>query len=129
MDRLFNTKTGKIILSVIWGLGIAAVFYKVCEHAGCFVVDSPSTPQIYELNNECFNGKCSQTQPNPEYKQNYPPKCDQSFDSEPPIDWFENRRPHNCGDARHNNPSSCYKSNPMDSIFRAPSNQIFYPYH
>ena len=133
MDRLFNTKTGKVILSVIWGLGIAALFYKVCQHAGCFVVREPSNPQIeksiYEFKNECFGGGCSPTYPElPE--QTYPPKCKQPlFDRHPPIDFYEHRMAENCGDKRHYREPSCYKFHPMDTVFRAPSSQIIYPYH
>ena len=137
MDSLFKTKNGKVILSVLWGLGIAALFYKVCEHSGCFVIKEHSNPQvehsIYEFQGECFNGNggegcgSSYVDPGP---QRYPPKCDQPlFNSHPPIDYYESRVGKNCGDPRHCKSPSCYKFNPMDSIFRAPSSQIVYPYH
>lgn len=136
MDRLFKTKTGKVVLSVLWGLGIAALFYKVCENAGCFVVNESSSPaiesSIYDFKNECFNGSGGQTCP-PVYPetgpQRYPPKCDQPlFTSHPTIDNYEARMAKNCGDERHCRGASCYKFNPMDTIFRAPSNQIYYQY-
>ena len=133
MDRLFTTKTGKIILSVLWGLGIAALFYKVCEHSGCFIMNKTTTPDvehnIYEFRNECFNGTCPPVYPD-EGPQRYPPKCDQPlFNSHPSIDYYESRMAKNCGDERHCKDASCYKFNPMDSIFRAPSSQIYYPYN
>lgn len=141
MDRLFKTKTGKVVLSVVWGLGIAALFYKVCENAGCFVMNEPTNANIehniYEFKNECFNGNGGATgapgcpsvyaDAGP---QTYPPKCDHPlFDRHPPIDHYEYHTPKNCGDPRHCREPGCYKFNPMDSIFRAPSSQIYYPYH
>jgi hypothetical protein len=134
MDSLFKTKTGKVVLSVLWGLGIAALFYKVCENAGCFVMNEHTDPSveshIYEFRKECFNGLgCPPTYPDAG-PQRYPPKCDQPlFNSHPAIDFYEARQAKNCGDPRHCNEAGCYKFNPMDSIFRAPSSQIYYPYH
>lgn len=132
MDRLFNTKTGKVILSVIWGLGIAALFYKACEHAGCFVVNSSTTPDvenhIYEFKNECFGGNCPPVYP--EVEQGYPSQCDQPlFASHSSAEWYEHRMPENGGDLRHSGESECYNFNPMDSIFRAPSAQIYHKYN
>lgn len=132
MNRLFNTKTGKIVLSVIWGLGIAALFFKVCGNGGCFVVNTPINPQIehniYEFKNECFGGKCSSTSlPTTQF---HPSICEQPLiNRHPSNDWYKHRMPQNCGDARHSTEPRCYKSNPTDSIFRAPSSQIYYPYN
>ena len=151
MDRLFKTKTGKVVLSVLWGLGIAALFYKVCENSGCFVMSEPTNPSveshIYEFRNECFHGNsgvvdsencgaCGQEEEDtgcgyPDAgPQRYPPKCNHPlFNSHPSIDHYELHTGKNCGDPRHCNEESCYKFHPMDSIFRAPSSQIYYPYH
>jgi hypothetical protein len=137
MDSLFKTKNGKVVLSVLWGLGIAALFYKVCESSGCFVMNEHSTPDvesnIYEFRNECFNGNggpgCGPVYPDAG-PQRYPPKCDHPlFLEHPPIQHYEYHTAKNCGDPRHCREPSCYKFNPMDSIFRAPSSQIYYPYH
>ena len=138
MDSLFKTNTGKTIVSILWALGIAALFYKVCETSGCFVLRESSNPDIehniYEFKNECFKGNsgssmCSPVYP-PAQEQQYPPKCDQLlFTRSPTIDYYEFHSAKNCGDPRHCNEPSCYKFNPTDSIFRAPSQQIYYSYH
>jgi len=131
MDSLFKTKTGKVILSVLWGLGIAALFYKVCENAGCFVVHEPTAPKnIYEFRNECFDGNgattCPPLYPDP-VDDNTPCRCGEPLFSDPSMDFHEYRTPKNCGDPRHSNEPGCYSFSPMDSIFRAPSSQIYYP--
>ena len=135
MERLFNTKSGKIILSVIWGLGIAALFYKVCQHTGCFLIKEHSPPgqQVYDFKPECadsFSGKCGNV-----YEENTNefvdvPQCERPlFNMHPPIAYYEKRQAKNCGDPIHCKNPSCYKFHPMDTIFKSPSQQIVYPYH
>jgi hypothetical protein len=135
MDSLFKTKTGKVILSVLWGLGIAALFYKVCENAGCFVINEKNTPDveknIYEFRTECFNGNGQPCAPvyTDDGAQPCQRGCEQPYFGHPALDFYEDRTAKNCGDPRYSKEPGCYKFHPMDSIFRAPSSQIYYPYH
>lgn len=134
MDSLFKTKTGKVILSVVWGLGIAALFYKVCENTGCFVLNEYNTPSsesnILQFKKECFNGLGCPPKYSDDGPQRYPPSCEQPlFDRHPSLDAYEHHTANNCGDPRHCRQPGCYKFNPTDSIFRAPSSQIYYSYH
>lgn len=125
MDRLFNTNTGNIILSVIWGLGIALLFYMVCKSMGCFVMRKDNDV-IDQMQFRDF-GSCSSTYP--PYKGDIVPnKCKHVFDSSPTADYNEQRLSMNCGDSRHCRKPGCYKASPMDSIFRAPSQQASYRY-
>ncbi len=127
MDRLFKTRTGNIILSVIWGLGIAALFYKVCQISGaCYVVNQTQPGDYYGDDN--FDGGCSPMYP--AYEGGALPRCKQPlFPTSPTVDHYQEVAAKNCGDARHCRDASCYKFNPMDSIFRAPSDQVYYKYH
>jgi len=52
-DQNINT----IIISIIWGLGIAALFRKVCDGNKCIVIKSPDNMnKYYQKNNkECYN--------------------------------------------------------------------------
>ena len=43
MNRLLNTETGGIIVSIIWGLGIAALFKRVCRDNSCVEI-RPANP-------------------------------------------------------------------------------------
>lgn len=46
MDQFFKTKTGKILISIIWGLGIAALFRSVCTGPDCILIRGPNPNQI-----------------------------------------------------------------------------------
>lgn len=56
MDKLFRTRVGVILLSIIWGLAIPVLFKKVCKD--CIVVQGPdpkeSTRQVYENKGKCY---------------------------------------------------------------------------
>lgn len=43
--RLFTTPEGKIIISIIWGLGIATLFRKVCKD-NCIIINSVDPYQV-----------------------------------------------------------------------------------
>lgn len=62
MDRLLNTREGRIMISVIWGLGLAFLFFKqTCKGENCIVYSAPPiddiTKNIYAHKNnvnECY---------------------------------------------------------------------------
>jgi len=41
LSKLFHTKTGKIVLSIILGLGLATLFRTVCKDKNCIVFKAP----------------------------------------------------------------------------------------
>lgn len=43
MERFFNSETGGLIVSVVWGLGLAALFRQVCRDGSCIEV-KPANP-------------------------------------------------------------------------------------
>jgi hypothetical protein len=68
LKRLFNTEFGKIILSMILGIGLASIFRKVCNGRDCIEYNGPV---ISDIEGKIFkhDGKC--------YKYNYETKvCD-----------------------------------------------------
>ena len=68
IDRLFKNKYGKIIVSIILGLGLASVFKKTCVGDGCVIVKAVS-PDIVQKNIYRYDDKCYK------YKA-YETKCD-----------------------------------------------------
>jgi len=56
--NFFNTKQGRIIISIIWGLGLACLFRKVCVGRNCIVYTAPNpnsiVNNIYKHNSKCF---------------------------------------------------------------------------
>jgi hypothetical protein len=53
-----QTKTGSIIVSVIFGLGLAALFRQTCKGERCIVIKSPDVADVekhtYRYNQECY---------------------------------------------------------------------------
>ena len=58
IKNFINSKNGQIILSIILGLGLAAVFRKVCAGNNCVVIQGPKKSDIekyyYKMNSDCF---------------------------------------------------------------------------
>jgi len=56
--KVFKSKSGKILLSVLWGLALAAIFKFTCEGRDCLVYKAPvvqeMTGNTYQHNNECY---------------------------------------------------------------------------
>lgn len=55
MDRLLNTNEGKILISVIWGLGLAFLFFRqTCKGEHCIVY---SAPPIEDIKKNIYSNK------------------------------------------------------------------------
>ncbi len=58
LDRVLDTPTGAIAVSVLLGLGLAAAFRKVCADQRCIVVQGPPMREVskyvYKVEDECF---------------------------------------------------------------------------
>ncbi len=58
VDRLLYTDSGQIILSIIFGLGLAVIFQKTCKGPHCMVFQPPPLKEmqenIYSFNEECY---------------------------------------------------------------------------
>ena len=57
--RLLHTELGKTFISVILGLGLAALFRKVCKDKNCIVFNGPILSdfedKVYEHDGRCYN--------------------------------------------------------------------------
>jgi hypothetical protein len=55
---VFETNVGSIIVSVILGLGLAAVFRRACNEKGCVVIRAPLLAevrdQVYRVDDACY---------------------------------------------------------------------------
>lgn len=53
-----RSDTGRIILSIIWGLGLAMLFRRVCKGRNCIIIKGPKPSEmegkIYKFNNKCY---------------------------------------------------------------------------
>jgi hypothetical protein len=55
---ILKTKESKIILSIIWGIGLSCLFRKVCIERKCVVYSAPDpntiTKNVYLFDNKCY---------------------------------------------------------------------------
>ena len=57
LSSLISSPTGKVVMSVIWGLGLAALFRRACNGRSCIVYMGPK-PSIIQENIFRHDGKC-----------------------------------------------------------------------
>lgn len=61
VTKIVSSKTGSIIVSIILGLGIAALFRKACKDNNCIVIKGPNIEEIqkyyYKVNEDCYKYK------------------------------------------------------------------------
>ena len=64
--RLFRSPEGKFIISILWGLGIATLFQKVCE-GNCIVVKAADPEQVrnktFQITDEGGAKRCVKFEP------------------------------------------------------------------
>lgn len=57
-NNLLNSKSGKYMISIIIGLGIASLFRKVCDDYNCIVYKGITYDEVkdnvYEFNSNCY---------------------------------------------------------------------------
>ena len=56
LERLLNSKMGRVALSIILGFGLATLFRKVCTDKNCIVFNGPviSETDIYKHDDKCL---------------------------------------------------------------------------
>lgn len=58
VKRLMLSKTGSILISIVLGLGLAALFRKACKDNQCIVIKGPNVEEIqrhyYKVNDDCY---------------------------------------------------------------------------
>ena len=68
LDKFVHTKTGKYIMSILLGFGLASLFRTVCKDKNCLIFSAPNLEEIkdkiFENNNKCYkyipeSTKCS----------------------------------------------------------------------
>jgi hypothetical protein len=61
LSKFFTTKTGKYIISILLGFGLACLFRNVCKGKNCILFISPPLDEIknkiYEFDNKCYTYK------------------------------------------------------------------------
>ena len=67
LEKLFKTNSGKIIVSILLGLGLSALFQQACANRDCIIIRAPDlntvVSNIFKYDNKCYkfkveNAKC-----------------------------------------------------------------------
>ncbi len=63
--RLLDTREGQIIISLILGLGLAALFQRVCIDGNCVIIQGPPLEEvenkIFKQEDKCYRYKAENT--------------------------------------------------------------------
>ncbi len=68
--KFVHTETGKIIMSILLGLGLASLFRTVCKDKNCLIFNAPPLDEfkdkIYKSNGKCvkYNQVATKCSPN-----------------------------------------------------------------
>lgn len=57
ITNLFKTENGKIIVSIIIGLGFATMFRQSCYRNSCYIIQGPKKNQLkyyYRIEDKCY---------------------------------------------------------------------------
>tara|TARA_B110000495_G_C22536711_1_gene325913 strand:- start:161 stop:382 length:222 start_codon:yes stop_codon:yes gene_type:complete len=58
VENFLSNDKGKIIISIIWGLGLAAMFRKVCKGRNCIIIKGPKPAElenkVFRFENKCY---------------------------------------------------------------------------
>ena len=58
MEAIMNSKAGSVLVSVILGLGLAAIFRRACTGDGCVVLKAPNAADVrkhvWKVDDDCF---------------------------------------------------------------------------
>ena len=57
LTHIIRTKTGKIMASIILGIGLSCLFKKVCKGRNCVIYKAPE-PTLFNNNTYSHNEKC-----------------------------------------------------------------------
>ena len=65
LSKFFHTQSGKYIMSVILGFGLATFFRSVCKGKQCIVMKAPPLEEIkdkiYKVNEKCYTFSSTST--------------------------------------------------------------------
>jgi hypothetical protein len=56
IDKLLYSETGRIMISIILGLGLASLFKKACDTQGCLKFVAPPKEKLDKVRK--YDGKC-----------------------------------------------------------------------
>ncbi len=72
MLQLLKTESGRKIISFVIGLGLAALFRKVCKDGNCMIIQGPPLEEVenkvFKMESKCYRYKAEATTCDPAKK-------------------------------------------------------------
>jgi hypothetical protein len=63
LGKFVHTETGKILMSVLLGFGLASLFRKICKDRDCMIFHAPSLDDFKDKIYRNNSGKCVKYKP------------------------------------------------------------------
>ena len=64
-NDILNDEKGKILISIIWGFGLATLFKRVCKGRNCIIIKGPKPEElenkVFKFDDKCFSYKAEST--------------------------------------------------------------------
>ena len=58
LSKFVHTETGKYLMSILLGIGLATLFRQICEGKNCIIYNAPPIKeidnQIYKFDDKCY---------------------------------------------------------------------------
>ena len=58
IKNILQNNVVKIIISIVWGLGLATLFQRICKERNCIIMKGPNPNtiknQMFKYNNKCY---------------------------------------------------------------------------
>lgn len=58
VENIMKDKVGSIVISIVLGLGLAALFRRACKSGSCVVIKAPKLEEVqkyfYKVGDDCF---------------------------------------------------------------------------
>ena len=69
LSKFVHSESGRMLMSIILGLGLATIFRASCKGKNCIIYDAPPLNQIkdkiYKINDKCYKFESSPTKCDP----------------------------------------------------------------
>jgi len=65
LDKFVHSNTGKILMSLLLGIGLATFFRSICKGKNCRIIQAPPLEEIEDQTYK-FDGKCYKIEKNAE---------------------------------------------------------------
>ena len=89
LQRLLNTKLGRVFISILLGIGLATLFQRTCSDKNCIVFNGPIIKEfdnkIYKYDGKCYKYAASSSKCDADTKKVLAIPTDENIEGAPPT--------------------------------------------